>query len=189
MVRKLVVYTLLSLDGVAESPEQFFTDFDDAMEDNLAEVIGSQDTVLLGRRMYDEWSHFWPSSDVEPFASFINSVRKHVATSRPLEGDWPNASAIDGDLAGFVTRLKQGPGGDIGVHGSISVAQQLLEAGLVDELRLVIAPAVEIEGRRLFERGVPARLTLERSVTSPTGSLLLTYAAGTRPATEWAGGP
>jgi dihydrofolate reductase len=178
MVRKVVVYTLLSLDGVAESPEQFFTDFDDAMEENLAEVIGSQDAVLLGRRMYDEWSQYWPSSDIEPFASFINSVRKYVATSRPLEGDWPNASAIDGDLTGFVTRLRQEPGGDIGVHGSISVAQQLLEAGLVDELRLVVAPAVEITGRRLFERGAPARLTLRHSVPSPSGSVLLTYTAG-----------
>jgi dihydrofolate reductase len=178
MVRKVVVYTLLSLDGVAESPEQFVTDFDDAMEENLAEVIGSQDAVLLGRRMYDEWSQYWPSSDIEPFASFINSVRKYVATSRPLEGDWPNASAIDGDLPEFVTRLRQEPGGDIGVHGSISVAQQLLEAGLVDELRLVVAPAVEITGRRLFERGTPARLTLSRSVASPSGSVLLTYTAG-----------
>ena len=174
-MRKVVVYTLISLDGVAEAPEVFVTEFDDAMEENLAEVIGSQDAVLLGRRMFDEWARYWPSSDIEPFASFINSVRKYVATSRPLEDEWTNASAIDGDLAAFVTDLKQQPGGDIGVHGSISVVQQLLEAGLVDELHLVVAPALHVEGGKLFERIAPSRLVLERSVTSPAGYLLLAY--------------
>ena len=62
-MRKVVVYTLISLDGVAEAPEVFVTEFDDAMEENLAAVIGSQDAVVLGRRMFDEWARFWPSSD------------------------------------------------------------------------------------------------------------------------------
>jgi dihydrofolate reductase len=174
-VRKVVVYTLISLDGVAEAPEVFFTEFDDAMEGNLAEVIGSQDAVLLGRRMFDEWALFWPNSDIEPFASFINSVRKYVVTSRPLEQRWTNAEAIDGDLAAFVAELKEQPGGDIGVHGSISIVQQLLEAGLVDELHLVIAPALQMHGAKLFERGAPGRLVLDRSVTSPAGYLMLAY--------------
>jgi len=174
-MRKVVVYTLISLDGVAEAPEVFVTEFDDAMEENLAQVIGSQDAVLLGRRMFDEWARFWPESDIEPFASFINSVRKYVVTSRPLEDEWTNATAVDGDLAAFVTELKSQPGGDIGVHGSISIAQQLLEAGLVDELHLVVAPAVQMEGARLFERGAPARLVLDRSAVSPAGYLLLAY--------------
>jgi dihydrofolate reductase len=174
-MRKLVVYTLISLDGVAEAPEVFFTEFDDAMEENLAQVIGSQDAVLLGRRMFDEWARFWPSSDIEPFASFINSVRKYVVTSRPLEDEWTNATAIDGDLAAFVTDLKGQPGGDIGVHGSISVAQQLLEAGLVDELHLVVAPALQVEGSRLFDGGAQHRLVLDRSATSPAGYLMLAY--------------
>jgi dihydrofolate reductase len=125
--------------------------------------------------MYDEWARFWPSSDIEPFASFINSVRKHVATSRPLEDEWTNATAIDGDLAAFVTDLKQQPGGDIGVHGSISVAQQLLEAALVDQIRLVVAPALEFQGGKLFERGAPSRLVLDRTITSPAGYLLLDF--------------
>ena len=176
-MRKLAVYTLISLDGVAEAPEVFVTEFDDAMEENLASVIGSQDAVILGRRMFDEWARFWPSSDIEPFASFINSVRKYVVTSRPLEDEWTNASAVDGDLAAFVTDLKAQPGGDIGVHGSISVVQQLLAADLVDELHLVVAPALQGQGTRLFDGGAQRRLVLDRSVTSPAGYLLLAYSA------------
>ena len=84
-MRKVVVYELLSLDGVGESPETFVLDYwDEVMDANLAEVIGTQDAVILGRRSYDEWAGYWPTSDVEPFASFINAVPKFVATSTPL---------------------------------------------------------------------------------------------------------
>jgi dihydrofolate reductase len=174
-VRKVVVYELSSLDGVAEDPDGFFTDWDDAMEANLAAVIEKQDAVVLGRRSYEEWSGFWPDSDIEPFATFINGVAKYVATSKPLDGTWANASAVDGDLVEFVRDLKARPGGDIGVHASISVAQALLAAGVADELRLVIAPAVAGSGRRLLD-GVPAlRLDLIQSTTTPTGGLLADY--------------
>ena len=84
-MRKVIAYELLSLDGVAEDPDQFFTDFDDVMGENLERVIASQDAVLLGHRTYEEWAAFWPSSDIEPFASFINGVEKFVATTTPLE--------------------------------------------------------------------------------------------------------
>jgi dihydrofolate reductase len=67
-MRKVVAYELLSLDGVAEQPDEFITEFDDVMAENLGRVIATQDTVLLGRRTYDEWSGFWPTSDIEPFA-------------------------------------------------------------------------------------------------------------------------
>ena len=97
-VRKLVVYELLSLDGVAEAPDKFFTDWDDAMEANLAAVIATQDAVILGRRSYAEWARFWTDSGIEPFAMFINGVAKHVATSTPLDRDWANATRIDGGL-------------------------------------------------------------------------------------------
>ena len=83
-MRKVVVYELLSLDGVAEDPDGFFADWDDAMEANLAAVIAAQDAVILGRRSYDEWAEFWPGSEIEPFATFINGVSKYVATSPPL---------------------------------------------------------------------------------------------------------
>jgi dihydrofolate reductase len=174
-VRKVVAYELLSLDGVAEQPDEFVTDFDDVMRENLGRVIATQDTVLLGRRTYDDWARFWPASDIEPFASFINGVQKFVVTSSPPEQSWANSSVVGGDLPRFVTELKQRSSGDIGVHGSIALAQSLLREGLVDELRLVIAPALQIHGRRLFDRGVPKRLSLTRSLTSPTGSMLVDF--------------
>ena len=178
MVRKVVAYELLSLDGVAEQPDDFITDFDEVMHDNLDRVIATQDTVLLGRRTYDEWAEFWPRSEIEPFASFINAVEKFVVTSTAPEETWTNTRVVDGDLAEFVTKLKQQSGKDIGVHGSIALTQSLLEQGLVDELRLVIAPALQINGRKLFDNGTSRRLSLTRNVTSPSGHLLLDFRVG-----------
>lgn len=174
-MRKVVAYELLSLDGVAEEPLDFITDFDEVMSDNLGRVIATQDTVLLGRRTYDEWAEFWPNSDIQPFASFINGVEKFVVTGTPPERQWAKSSVANGGLLEFVTDLKRQPGGDIGVHGSIELAQSLLKADLVDELRLVIAPAVHVAGRKLFDATPAMRLTLTRSITSPTGYLLLDY--------------
>jgi dihydrofolate reductase len=94
-VRKIVVYELLSLDGVAEDPDGFFADWDDAMDANLAAVIATQDAVILGRRSYTEWAQFWPSSQIQPFATFINGVTKYVATSTPLDRDWANATVLE----------------------------------------------------------------------------------------------
>jgi dihydrofolate reductase len=93
-VRKVVVYELLSRDGVAERPDGFFADWDEAMAANLAAVIAAQDAVILGRRSYEEWAEFWPGSDIEPFATFINGVTKYVATSTPLDRKWANAAII-----------------------------------------------------------------------------------------------
>ena len=174
-MRKVVVYELLSLDGVAEDPDSFITDWDEAMDANLAAVIGAQDAVILGHRSYDEWAEFWPGSNIQPFATFINGVAKFVAASAPLQPQWANASAVDGGLADFVRDLKARPGGDIGVHASISVAQALLAADVVDELRLVIAPKIAGRGRRLLD-GLPSiQLEAVRSSTSPAGYLLADY--------------
>jgi dihydrofolate reductase len=174
-VRKIVVYELLSLDGVAEDPDTFFADWDDAMDANLAAVIATQDAVILGRRSYTEWARYWPGSQIEPFATFINGVTKYVATSAPLDPAWANATVLDGELVDVVRDLKQQRGGDVGVHASISVAQALLAAGLVDELRLVIAPAIAGRGRRLLDGLPPIRLESIRSDVSPTGHLLVDY--------------
>jgi dihydrofolate reductase len=177
LVRKVVAYELLSLDGVAEQPDEFITDFDDAMRENLGRVIATQDTVLLGRRTYDDWAAFWPTSDIEPFATFINGVEKFVVTST-AGPTWPHTTTIDGGFPEFVTELKRRSGGDIGLHGSIALTQSLLEEGLIDELRLVIAPALHMHGRKLFDRGLPKRLTLTRHVASPSGYLLLDFQVG-----------
>jgi dihydrofolate reductase len=175
--RKVIAGYFVSLDGVAESPDQFITAWDDETDAKGADLIANQDAVVLGRRTYDEWAGFWPGpgSEIEPFASFINAVPKHVATSTPLETEWANAQAIDGELVDFVRGLKSEPGGDIGVHGSISVAQSLFVAGLVDELRLIVAPTVVASGKRLLD-GLPA-IALETisGSASPSGHLLVDY--------------
>ena len=175
-MRKVIVYELLSLDGVAEAPETFFG-WDDAMDASLAALIATQDAVILGRRTYAEWAEFWPGpgNGILPFAPFINAVTKHDATSEPLDREWTNASAIDGPLVEFITRLKDQPGGDIGVHGSISVAQSLLAAGIVEELSVVIGPMVAGRGRRLLNAAPLGKLELIRSSTSPAGYLLADY--------------
>lgn len=174
-MRKVVLTGLLSLDGVAEAPDTFFFDWDEVVDAHGAEIIATQDTVVLGRRTYDEWSEFWPSSEIEPFAKFINSVPKHIATSTPLGGQWNNATAIEGELVPFVQELKNAAGGDIGIHGSITLARALLAADAVDEIRLTVAPAIAGHGRRLLD-GLPAtRLELVHSVTSPSGYLLADY--------------
>jgi dihydrofolate reductase len=174
-LRKVVAYELLSLDAVAEDPDRFITDWDEAMDANLAAVIAAQDAVILGRRSYDEWAAFWPGSEIQPFATFINRVTKYLATSAPPDQEWANTTVIDDGLVDFVRDLKNRPGGDIGVHASISVAQALLAADVVDELRLVIAPRIAGGGRRLLD-GLPSiQLEAIRSVTSPTGHLLVDY--------------
>jgi dihydrofolate reductase len=174
-MRKVVAYLLVSVDGVAEDPDQFLFDFDEVMETNLRDVIGTQDAVLLGRRMYEEWSRYWPASDDQPFADFINHVPKYVATATPLTHEWAHAQRIEGSLDDFVRDLKAGEGRDIGVHGSISLTQSLLTARLVDEIRLLIAPRVVGSGRRLFDDDVAHTLQLVQSISSPSGSLLVHY--------------
>ncbi len=178
-MRTVVLYELLSLDGVAEAPDEFFIDWDEdwdeAMDANLAAVIATQDAVILGRRSYDEWSAFWPGSEIEPFASFINDVAKYVATSAPLGRPWHNATAIAGGLVEFMHDLKRSSGGDIGVHASISVARALLAAGAIDEVRLVVAPVIAGRGRRLLDGLPPMRLESLRSAMSPRGYLLADY--------------
>jgi dihydrofolate reductase len=184
-MRKVVLYTLMSLDGAVDDPAGYFSpgdrpnqppEFDAVMDDNEERITSKQDTVLLGRRMYDEWSGFWPTAENQPFADFINAVQKYVVTSTPLSKEWDNAEAVGGPITDVVRALKAKPGRDIGVHGSIQLAQSLLEARLVDELQLVIGPAVGFPGRRLFTRPDDVRrLELLSAARTPMGSLLLAY--------------
>ena len=174
--REVVLYTLLSLDGVAEEPSDWMFDVDDEIIDNLRRVIERQDDVLLGRGTYDYWAGYWPTSDNEPFASFINGTPKHVFSSRELGGGWEGERRVDGGAEDYVRELKQSEGGDIGVHGSIALAQSLLAAGLVDRLELVVVPTVAGGGRPLFPGdSAQHRLTLEDARRTRTGAALLTY--------------
>jgi dihydrofolate reductase len=176
-MRNVVLYQLLSLDGVAEEPSDWVFDSDEAIFDHLGRVIANQDDVLLGRGTYEYWVDYWPTSDVEPFASFINATRKHVFSSTPMPKDWENAVQVSTPAAEYVADLKQQSGGDIGIHGSIRLASSLLADRLVDELRLVIAPVIAGRGRRLFGDDELQKLELVDVDRSPSGALLLHYRA------------
>ncbi|MBA2719551.1 MAG: dihydrofolate reductase family protein [Chloroflexi bacterium] len=185
-MRKVVQYTLMSVDGAVEDPRRYFPEsdptvasapvFDTVMADLEAEMIGKQDAVLLGRTTFDEWSRYWPTSDEQPFADFINNVKKYVVTSTPLPDAWNNAEAVADPIADVVRDLKARPGGDIGIHASITLAQSLLAAGLVDELHLAVGPVLDSMGRRLFEGlGDLRRLELVRATPTPGGAIWVTY--------------
>jgi dihydrofolate reductase len=139
-------------------------------------MIARQGAVILGRRTYDEWSRYWPTSDEQPFADFINGVRKYVVTSSPLTGDWPHAEAVSGSLAEVVARAKASTEKDVGVHASITLAQSLLAEGLVDELCLAVGRVLDPVGLRLFA-GLPTRYELElvEATSTSSGSLWLRY--------------
>jgi dihydrofolate reductase len=141
-------------------------------------VIATQDDVLLGRSTYDYWVGYWPQSDVEPFAGFINATRKHVFTSTMPSEEWANSTIVDGSAIEYVADLKRGKGRDIGIHGSIELSRSLLRADLIDELRLVVAPALAQKGRKLFsgeeDSGLRKLELLDSGSTDP-GSLLLGY--------------
>lgn len=175
-MRKVVLYQLLSLDGVAEEPGDWFFDADRDVFSNLGRIIESQDAILLGRRTYEYWVGYWPTSDVEPFASFINGTEKHVVTSSTPSQEWTNSTLVTTAAEDYVADLKQQTGEDIGIHGSIELARSLLRARLVDELRLVVAPTVAGHGRRLFDGDDDLQklelLDLGRTLS---GSLLLAY--------------
>lgn len=182
--RRLVSFHLCSLDGAVDDPTRGFPvdvpgppAYDAVMEAQEAKLIATQDCMLLGRGMYDEWSQFWPTVEGEPFADFANSVKKYVVTSRPLASSWGEVEPVRGSLADVVADLKQRPGdGDIGLHGSITLTQALLAEDLVDEMQLAVAPVLDPVGRRLSDR-LPglARFELAEVVPTPGGALWLTY--------------
>ena len=181
----IVVYTLVSLDGATEDPHRYFPETGDkhgapVFDDDLARfeerMLERQTAVLLGRRSYEQWSRYWPTSEEQPFADFINGVPKYVVTSTPLDGRWPNSRRVSGPLAGVVAEVKARSAGDIGVHASITLVRSLLAEGLVDELCLAVGRVLDPVGPRLFD-GLPSRRELELIEAAPTssGSLWLRY--------------
>jgi dihydrofolate reductase len=182
IMRDVAVLQFLSLDGVADEPSDWFFDDGPELFALIARVLENQTDVLLGRGTYDYWVDYWPTSDVEPFASFINRTRKHVATSTDLTGDWNNTVRIENPVTDYVRDLKQQSGGPIGVHGSIALARSLIAARLVDELRFVMPPTIAGHGKRLFTADTPMELQqfdLVDVERSPKGTLFLHYRART----------
>src|SRR5438105_6417558 len=176
-MRKVVSQLFYSVDGVVERPDKWAIVPDEDTGEEMNGVIGRQDDVLLGRVSYEEWAAYWPTSKDEPFASFINNVRKHVASKTLKKVEWKNSQLLGADTANAVRKLKETSGRDIGVHGSIRLNQSLIRGGLVDELVLYVMPAVAGQGlRRLFEPGEQKRdMTLVRSRVAKNGIAILSY--------------
>ncbi|MEO8882494.1 MAG: dihydrofolate reductase family protein [Devosia sp.] len=178
-MRKLTAGLFHSVDGVVEAPFKFqFDAFDDDLGAELGKVMEKTDTVVLGRVGYEEWAGYWPSTQQdEGFATFINTVPKHVA-SRTLKGKlgWNNSTLIAGDVEAFVRKLKAQEGGEIAIMGGISLVRQMLFAGLLDSLTLITHPVVAGPGRHLFEPADPTtRLALQNTYRTSKGNVVSTY--------------
>ena len=179
-MRKVTAGYFHSVDGVVQSPNLWqFDAFDDELGEMLSAVEQATDTVLMGRVGYEEWAGYWPTATMDgDFAAFINSVPKFVASRTLAAADlgWSNATLIAGDLESFVRDLKSGDGGDIAVMGGISLARQLLFAGLLDSLTLITHPVVAGTGKRMFESSDPVtRLELRDSRRTSKGNVVSTY--------------
>jgi dihydrofolate reductase len=183
-MRTIAAGLFISLDGVVQDPADWhFPYFDEAM--GAAVEAQMADTMLFGRVTYDGFAEAWPEREAEGgedagFAKMLGDARKIVVSHRPLESTWRNSEVIQGDLVEAVTALKQEEGGRIAISGSISVIRQLLEAGLLDELHLLVHPIAVRKGERLFDEGNPIPLELVRSETFPTGVLNLVYRPAAR---------
>jgi dihydrofolate reductase len=186
-VRKLVVNTFMSLDGVMQAPGGPDEDptggftlggwavnyFDEGMMERMAE--SSPYELLLGRGTYQIFAAHWPY-DEGPIADHLNSTRKHIASRTLTHADWNNSTVISGDVAEYVAALKAEDGAEIQVHGSPGLLQTLLSDDLIDELRLWIFPLVLGAGKRLFGNGtIPAGLKLADSKVSGTGVTINVY--------------
>jgi dihydrofolate reductase len=182
---RIVVTEFVSLDGVMEDPggaEDFkyggwafeFDRGEDGDKFKLDEAVDSE-ALLLGRVTYEGFAEAWPSRDGE-FADKFNSMPKYVISSTLENADWTNTTVLNGDVAEEVAKLKQRIDGDIVVHGSARLVQTLVDAGLVDELRMMVFPVVLGAGKRLFgdtSDKTPLRLTDSKTVGD--GVAILTY--------------
>ena len=196
-MRRIVVATFTSLDGVMQAPGGPQEDptggftlggwtapyFDEALGASLGQIFGRPFDLLLGRKTYDIFAAHWPyvSDPNDPIAASFNRVTKYVASrSRPKLG-WQNSQLLGDDIVASLKKLKgqvgqEGHGPDLVVQGSSDLLQTLWREGLVDELSVLIFPVVLGKGKRLFGNGAsPAGLKLLKSQSFPTGVIVATY--------------
>ena len=189
-MRRLVVSTFVSLDGVAQAPggpEEDETGgfslggwtvpfFDDSVGAFMDELMGKPFDLVLGRKTYDIFAGFWPTAGEEAGAKPLNDATKYVASREQRDLPWGPSKLLAGDVVEAVRALKQEDGPELQVHGSIDLLQSLHPAGLVDEYRLVTFPVLLGQGKRLFGDGAaPAGLRLSSSRTSDTGVVMSVY--------------
>jgi dihydrofolate reductase len=191
-MRKVIVGTFLTLDGVMQAPGAPDEDraggfehggwqmpyFDEAAGAAIFEGMASSDGFLMGRKTYEIMAPYWPAQPSDdPFAAQMNNLSKYVVSTtleEPLE--WSNSTLLKGDVETEVPKLKQQAGKDLQVIGSGELAHSLMQHDLVDEYRLMVHPVVLGGGKRLFkEGGTKIPLRLSDSKTSSTGVLILTY--------------
>ena len=188
-MRRVVVAGFVSLDGVMQAPggpEEdptggfrhggwSFHHWDEAMGAWMGESFSRPFDLLLGRRTYEIFAAHWPFTEEEP-AGLFNAAAKYVATSSTAPLAWANSERLEGDVPAAVARLKQGDGPDLLTQGSSMLVQALLEAGLVDEIRLMTFPVLLGHGKRLLgERAKAGELGLVSSDASTTGVLMTVY--------------
>jgi dihydrofolate reductase len=174
-MRKIVAGLFVSLDGVAESPEKWHFPY---FNEEMGQIVGAQmeaaDCMLLGRVTYQGFADYWPDSQDE-IADHMNGIRKVVVSTTLESADWKNSTLVRGELAKSMTRLKQEPGKEISVVGSLNLVQSLLRENLLDELRLLIHPIVLGSGKRVFADGDRVPLKLISSRTLSTGVVYAVY--------------
>jgi dihydrofolate reductase len=189
-MRKLIVNTFLTLDGVMQAPggpgeddSGGFTHggwsvnyWDEPMGRFMDEAMSRPFDLVLGRKTYDIFAAHWPQAPEEAGGKPLNEATKYVASRGRPTLEWSNSVLIEGDVAEGVAALKAGDGPELQVHGSGNLLQTLLRHGLVDQFRLMVFPLVIGSGKRLFAEGtVPAGLRLVDSSVSTTGVLMGVY--------------
>jgi dihydrofolate reductase len=189
-MRKLIVSTFLTLDGVMQAPggpeEDPDADFafggwsvnywDEKMGQVMDKAMSPPFDLLLGRKTYEIFAAYWPNAPEEAGGKPLNDATKFVASRTLRSLDWVNSVLIEGDVAEGVTALKQEEGPELQVHGSGNLIQTLLGHELIDEFRLWTFPLVVGRGKRLFSDGtIPSGLKLVDSTVSSTGVVIGTY--------------
>jgi dihydrofolate reductase len=185
-MRKIVAHLLLTLDGVATFDAPLVDSIihlrDAEVEADFAARLAEEDAMLLGRTTYVEWAAYWPTSTVEPFASHINAVPKYVASTTLESAPWGEAgeaALLGADVIAAVAALRRSDGGSIGLHGSPTLLRRLLDADLIDELRLEIYPVIAGGiGPKFSDGGLARPLEPLRSMTSPSGVVVLGFRPG-----------
>jgi dihydrofolate reductase len=193
---KLTTNTQISVDGVMQANGGRDENIDPGMErggwarplfDSEAMTFVNQfyeraDAFLFGRRTYDVFAGYWGVQSGNPIADALNSRPKYVVSNSLTDPQWANTTVISGDVAAAIRELKAKPGGELQVHGSGKLVRWLLENDLVDEMNLLIVPAVVGQGTRLFpDTGPDMALDLVESRTFPKGITLQVYRPAGRP--------